>query len=118
VTTKDSKDGSLPQVVPDFAKYNHLYETQWQVDPIAYLKTLAPQQHYYDQAISINNSFDPQLMKRDEKSDKVLLSNFAHIFNLMYNLGFKTAYYSNVRKPESMDAETEDDGCESGACKI
>jgi len=119
VTVKDSKDGSLPQVVPEFAKYNHLYETQWEVDPVAYLKTLAPQQHYYDQAISINNSFDPMKMARDPKTGKVLLSTFASIFTLMYDLGYKTAYYSNVRKPPKLGVEeTEDDGCESGACKI
>ena len=57
----------------------------------------------------------------DPKTGKVLLSNFATIFALMYELGFKTAYYSNVRKPKKLgtdEEETEDDGCESGACRI
>jgi len=121
VSTKDSKDGSLPQVVPDFAKYNHLYETLWDVNPIAYLKTLAPVQHYYDQAISANTSFDPMKMSRDPATDKVLLSNFAEVFCLAYELGYKTLYYSNVRKPKLADGSEPaeaDDGCESGACKI
>lgn len=116
VTGKDSKDGTLPQVVPEYAKLNHRYELVWDVSAERYLRTLAIQQHYYDQAISTNTSFDPQQMGRDKDSDKVLLSNFASIFMLAYNLGFKTLYYSNVRRPDGMEDAT-DEGC-GDACKV
>jgi len=117
ITSKDSKDGTLPQVVPEFAKYNHRYELVWDVSPENYLRTIAVQQHYYDQAISANTSFDPSKMKRDPESGKVLMSNFASIFMLAYNLGFKTLYYSNIRRPDGIEEEVEDD-CAGGACKI
>jgi ribonucleoside-diphosphate reductase alpha chain len=118
ITRKDSKDGTLPQVVPEYSKLSNRYETVWEVSSEKYLRTIAVQQHYYDQAISANTSYDPLKMPRDPESGKVLLSTFASDFILAYNLGFKTLYYSNVRRPEGLVDESEDNGCESGACKI
>lgn len=113
VTNKDSKDGTLPQLVPEYAKLNHTYETVWNVKCEDYLKTLAPIQHYTDQAISANTSYDPKAIPRDPTTGQVLLSTFAKDLSLAYKLGYKTLYYSNVN-----DQETIEEDCESGACKI
>lgn len=113
VTLKDSKDGTLPQLVPEYSKLNHRYETLWEVGVDEYLETIAVEQHYYDQAISANTSFNPAKLPKDPETGKVLLSTFARIFMKAYNLGFKTLYYSNVNS-----RDVAEDGCESGACSV
>jgi ribonucleoside-diphosphate reductase alpha chain len=110
VSIKGSKEGVLPQIVPEFNKLGGYYQTLWNVETRNYLKTIAILQKYIDQAISVNTSYDPT--KRNITIG-VLLSDllFAH------KLGHKTLYYNNTR--DDAGDETEDDGgCDSGACKI
>lgn len=107
VSIKGSKDGALPQVVPEYGKLAAYYETLWQVDVRDYLRTIAPCQKYGDQAISINTSYDPN-------KKKLSLEEMMYDILLAYKLGHKTLYYCNTRDDEE---ETADD-CESGACKI
>lgn len=110
VTIKGSKDGVLPQLVPEYARLNPYYETLWNVSAENYLKTLAPIQRYVDQAISANTSYDPT-----KTEGRVKLSVLAKDMMLAHKLGIKTLYYNNVRDSDGVE---EDDGCESGACKI
>ncbi len=114
VSVKDSKDGSPSQVVPEIQKLAMYYETVWDVKCEDYLRTLAIIQHYTDQAISTNTSYDPKALAKDPATGKVLLSTFAKDFALAYKLGLKTLYYLVVN---DKDAEESDD-CASGACKI
>ncbi len=110
LTVKGSKDGVLPQIVPDYFRCGAYYQTQWNVSVPDYLKTLAPIQKYADQAISNNTSYDPT---KGEIKMSQLLSDLI----LAYKLGHKTLYYSNTRDG-SGDVVVEDDSCAGGACKI
>lgn len=116
VTLKDSKDGTLPQVVPDFARFGFRYELRYDVKVEDYLRTLAVPQHYYDQAISLNTSYSPDNLPKNA-DDKVRLSTYASHFVLAYTLGHKNLYYNNTNTRDGHKLEV-DDGCESGACKI
>ena len=110
VTIKGSKEGVLPQVVPDYIKLAAFYQTLWQVDVRDYLKTMAVLQKYIDQSISVNTSYDPSKYNGEIKMSKLLEDLI-----FAYKLGIKTLYYSNTRDG---GGDTEDDGCGSGACKI
>lgn len=109
LSIKGSKEGVLPQLVPEYNKLGAYYQTLWQVDTKEYLKTLAVCQKYVDQAISINTSYDPTKVE-------LTMSRLLNDLLYAYKLGHKTLYYSNTRDG-SGDEEREDD-CESGACKI
>jgi ribonucleoside-diphosphate reductase alpha chain len=110
ITIKGSKEGVLPQVVPEFSKLNNVYETLWNVDVRDYLKTVAVMQHWVDQSISANTSYNPS---RGEVTMSRLISDLL----FAYRFGVKTLYYSNTYDG-SGDDMLEDGGCESGACKL
>lgn len=114
ITVKDSKDGSLPQVVPEYAKLNHLYETRWNISVENYLYTLAPIQHYNDQSISANTNVHLGTIAKHPESERIRKSEFLSHMILAYKLGYKTLYYSNL----NTRGDIEDDGCAGGACKI
>ncbi len=109
ITIKGSKEGVLPQLVPEYAKLGPFYETLWQVETRDYLKTIAVLQKYIDQAISVNTSYDPG-------KKEVTMTRLMEDLIYSYQLGHKTLYYNNTRDGSGDDEE--DDGCESGACKI
>lgn len=109
ITIKGSKEGVLPQLVPEYAKLGPFYETSWQVNTRDYLKTIAVLQKYIDQAISVNTSYDPG-------KNEIKMSTLIDDLIYAYQLGHKTLYYNNTR--DGSGEEMEDDDCESGACKI
>lgn len=108
ITHKGSKDTSSPQVVPEFSKYNHVYELEYDIPVSDYLQAMARLQKYCDQSISANESYNPF---KGEVTVKTLLTNLL----LAYKLGIKTLYYSNTYTDGDVPL---DDACESGACKI
>lgn len=108
ITIKGSKDGVLPQVVPDYLKLNNIYETLWNVDVQAYLKTVAVFQKYVDQSISTNTSYDPA-------KGEITMAKLIEDLILAYKLGIKTLYYCQTN---DNSGEEIDSGCESGACKL
>jgi ribonucleoside-diphosphate reductase alpha chain len=110
ITIKGSKEGSLPQVVPDFLRFGHNYETVWKVSAEKYISTVAVFQRYCDQALSANTSYDPS-----QFAGQLPLSRLAIDLIAGYKKGIKTFYYNNTRDSSGV---AEDDGCESGACKI
>ena len=114
LTIKGSKEGVLPQLVPEYSKYGPFYETAWKVDVIKYLKTLGVFQKYIDQGMSVNTSYDTT--KGEIKMSK-LISDLIYA----YKAGHKTLYYCNTNDGNEDNEEgsgTEVDDCESGACKI
>ncbi len=112
VTIKGSKDGVLPQVVPEIQKLGPNYQTSWEVSTSDYLKTLAPFQQYTDQAMSLNTSYDPG-------SEPLSISKILDDLLLAYTLGHKTLYYHNTRDGSGEeDMEDNSVGCDSGACAI
>ena len=125
ISTKESKAGSLTQVVPEYAKLKNRYQLMWeQKDCDAYLKTAAVIAAYVDQAISVNTFYNPANYF-DKKVPATLIAK-----NLMeaHRLGIKTFYYSLVNKQGvKADAEEEptilepidfDDEEDCIACKL
>ena len=67
ITIKQSKDGVLKQVAPEYRKLKNKYDMLWdQQSPEGYLSIMAVLQKYIDQGISVNTSYNPQFYE-DEK---------------------------------------------------
>jgi ribonucleoside-diphosphate reductase alpha chain len=130
ISVKESKAGSLTQVVPDYhiKRVRNSYQLMWeQEDCDAYLKTASVLAAYVDQSISTNTFYNPAHFK-DQKVPTTLIAK-----NLMqaHQWGLKTFYYSLINKAgvKRLDDEPveiakqylaepvfEDDDCE--ACKL
>ena len=103
IQTKESKAGSLTQVVPEYHKLKNKYQLLWdQTDCIGYLKTAAVLAAFTDQSISTNTFYNPAHFP-DRKVPTTLIAK-----NLMLFLhwGGKTVYYSLINKAGS---KTEDE---------
>ena len=124
ISVKESKAGSLTQVVPEYHKLKNKYQMMWaQKDCSGYLKTAAVIAAYVDQSISTNTFYNPAHYA-DRKVPTTLIAK-----NLMqaHHWGLKTFYYSLINKAGSkgqdevaaplalIDFDNEDD-CE--ACKL
>jgi ribonucleoside-diphosphate reductase alpha chain len=109
ITIKGSKDGVLPQVVPEILKLNHAYQTLWNVDSKDYLKTVSVFQKHVDQSISCNSSYDPS-------KGEITMGRLIEDLIFAYKIGINTWYYCQVN--DNASDEIEDDGCAGGACKL
>jgi ribonucleoside-diphosphate reductase alpha chain len=93
VSIKQSKDGSLRQVVPEFRKLKNKYELLWdQESPEGYLKLMAVLQKYIDQSISTNTSYNPQFYP----DEQIPMSEMLKHLVMCYKYGIKTGYYFNT----------------------
>ena len=126
ITVKESKAGSLVQVVPEYQKLKNRYQLMWeQTDCVGYLKTAAVLAAYVDQSISTNTFYNPAHWE-DRKVPTTLIAK-----NLMqaHHWGLKTFYYSLLNKqgakaidetPPDMPLEQinfdDEEDCE--ACKL
>jgi ribonucleoside-diphosphate reductase alpha chain len=98
ITVKESKAGSLIQVVPEYNKLKNRYQLMWdQKDCIGYIKTAAVLAAYVDQSISTNTFYNPAHWT-DRKVPTTLIAQ-----NLMqaHRWGLKTFYYSLINKQGS-----------------
>jgi ribonucleoside-diphosphate reductase alpha chain len=98
ITVKESKAGSLIQVVPEYNKLKNRYQLMWaQRDCDGYLKTAAVIAAYVDQSISTNTFYNPAHFA-DRKVPTTLIAK-----NLMqaHRWGIKTFYYSLINKQGS-----------------
>jgi ribonucleoside-diphosphate reductase alpha chain len=124
ISVKESKAGSLTQVVPEYHKLKNKYQLMWaQQDCVGYLKTAAVLAAYVDQSISTNTFYNPAHWA-DRKVPTTLI---ARNLMLAHHWGIKTFYYSLVNKQgaksqadveaplEHIDFDAEED-CE--ACKL
>jgi ribonucleoside-diphosphate reductase alpha chain len=124
ISVKESKAGSLTQVVPEYHRLKNKYQLMWaQQDCVGYLKTAAVLAAYVDQSISTNTFYNPAHWA-DRKVPTTLIAS-----NLMkaHHWGLKTFYYSLINKQgaksqadveaplEHIDFDAEED-CE--ACKL
>jgi len=126
ISVKESKAGSLTQVVPDYQRLKNRYQLMWaQKDCDGYLKTAAVLAAYVDQSISTNTFYNPAHFA-DRKVPTTLIAR-----NLMqaHYWGLKTFYYSLINKAgskmkpeeevatplEEIDFDNQED-CE--ACKL
>lgn len=109
ISIKGSKDGALPQVVPEYGKLNHIYETLWKVKTKDYLNTVGRFQIHVDQSISCNSSYDPA-------RGEITMSELIEDLFFAYSHGIKTMYYNQTN--DNANTVQEDDGCAGGACKL
>ena len=93
VSIKQSKDGVLKQVVPEFRRLKNKYELLWdQASPEGYLKIVAILQKYIDQSISANTSYNPEHYPDQQLPMSEMLKHML----LAYKWGIKTLYYFNT----------------------
>jgi ribonucleoside-diphosphate reductase alpha chain len=123
ISVKESKAGSLTQVVPEYHKLKNKYQMMWaQKDCDGYLKTAAVLAAYVDQSISTNTFYNPAHFADRKVPTTLIAKNLmqAHYWRL------KTFYYSLINKAgskqtaeaaplEAIDFDLEED-CE--ACKL
>jgi ribonucleoside-diphosphate reductase alpha chain len=125
ITVKESKAGSLVQVVPEYQKLKNKYQLMWeQRDCDGYLKTASVLAAYVDQSISTNTFYNPAHFA-DRKVPTTLIAK-----NLMqaHHWGLKTFYYSLINKqgskavaeeaPTMLEAIDFDDAEDCEACKL
>lgn len=124
VSIKQSKDGVLKQVVPEYRRLKNKYELLWdQASPEGYLKIMAVLQKYIDQGISVNTSYNPKFYD----DDKIPMSEMLRHLIMFYKFGGKQLYYFNTNdgqgeididrladNPKQTDNNTPDDNsCDS-----
>lgn len=120
ISIKASKDGILRQVVPEYDRLKDNYELLWELpNNDGYLQLVGLMQKFIDQAISANTNYDPTRFS----SGKVPMQQLLKDLLTAYKLGVKTLYYQNTRdgaedSQNDLAPSIQDDGCESGACKI
>lgn len=125
ISVKQSKDGLLKQVVPEYHRLKDSYELLWDIPSnTGYLSLVCIMQKFVDQAISANTNYDPLKFPNGKVPMKQLLRDMLFI----YIHGGKTLYYHNTRDHSNSTAdelsqpgvsvEKEDADCEGGACKI
>ena len=123
ISVKESKAGSLTQVVPEYHRLKNRYQMMWaQKDCVGYLKTAAVLAAYIDQSISTNTFYNPAHFA-DRKVPTTLIAR-----NLMqaHHWGIKTFYYSLINKQGARAAKEEaplaaidfDDAEDCESCKL
>lgn len=93
ISIKQSKEGVLKQVVPEYRRLKNKYELLWdQKSPLGYLKIVAVMQKFTDQTISANVSVNPAFYKNNQ----IPMSELMDHLLLSYKWGLKTWYYMNT----------------------
>jgi len=93
VSVKQSKDGVLRQVVPEYRRLKNRYELLWnQRSPEGYMNICAVLQKYIDQGISVNTSYNPQFYD----DEKIPMSEMLRHLIQFYKYGGKQLYYFNT----------------------
>ena len=104
ISVKESKAGSLVQVVPEYAKLKNKYQLMWdQTDCSGYLKTSAVLAAYTDQSISTNTFYNPAHFPDRKVPTTLIAKNLmqAHLW------GLKTFYYSLINKKGAKAVEVD-----------
>jgi len=125
ISVKESKAGSLTQVVPEYHKLKNKYQLMWaQKDCDGYLKTAAVLAAYVDQSISTNTFYNPAHFEGRKVPTTLIAKNLmqAHYW------GLKTFYYSLINKqgskqvdeaaPVALEAIDFDDQEDCESCKL
>ena len=115
VTIKKSKQGLIPQVVPEIAKLKNKYTLAYDMnDNNGYINICAVLQKYFDQAISANHYYN--FAKYEEGN--LPMSVVAKDVLYSYKMGLKTLYYANTDDGKTDSIGEEDSDCAGGACKL
>lgn len=95
ISVKESKGGSLVQVVPEYKRLKNRYQLMWeQTDCIDYLKTAAVLAAYVDQSLSTNTFYNPAHFPNGKVPGTLVAKNLM----LGIHWGIKTYYYSLINK--------------------
>ena len=104
LSIKQSKKGTLKQIVPQYNKLKNNYTLLWDMPSNeGYINIVAMVQKFFDQGISANASYNPQNYNNNEVPISVLVNDFL----LMYKNGYKTAYYHNTYDGKTDDVSSE-----------
>lgn len=116
VTTKQSKDGLLKQIVPEYEKLKDQYELLWDIENNkGYLQICAIMQKFVDQSISVNTHYDPAKFENRKVPMKLFLMDLL----TAYKYGIKTLYYHTTRDGSGENMlKTDDNSCADGVCKL
>ena len=116
LSIKKSKQGLVPQVVPDIHNLRNKYTLAYEMDNNAgYTNVTAVIQKYADQSISANHYYN--FAKYD--NGNLPMSEVARDLLYAYKMGLKTLYYANTDDGKTDNVAVEaDNACESGACKL
>ena len=111
LSIKKSKQGLLPQVVPDIHNLRNKYTLAYNMDNNkGYTNIVAVIQKYIDQSISANHYYN---FAKYENSN-LPMSEVAHDLLYSYKMGVKTLYYANTEDGKTDEVEP----CQGGACSI
>jgi ribonucleoside-diphosphate reductase alpha chain len=116
VSIKQSKDGILKQIVPEYQKLKDKYELLWDIkENEGYLQLCAIMQKFIDQSISTNTHYDPSQFESNRVPMKLFLMDLLKA----YKYGIKTLYYHTTRDGSNEELEKQDDNaCADGVCKL
>jgi len=129
VSIKQSKDGVLKQVVPEYRRLKNKYELLWdQKNPEGYLKIMAVLQKYVDQGISVNTSYNPH----HYEDEKIPMSEMLKHLIMFYKYGGKQLYYFNtydgsgeidldklnIKHGDNLELDPVNDDADCDSCKI
>ncbi|SMN14973.1 Ribonucleotide reductase of class Ia (aerobic), alpha subunit [uncultured Candidatus Thioglobus sp.] len=117
VSIKQSKDGILKQIVPDYENLKDKYELLWDIkNNEGYLQLCAIMQKFVDQSISTNTHYDPSQFSGNRVPMKLFLMDLLKA----YKYGVKTLYYHTTRDggADDMLEKDDDNACSDGVCKL
>ena len=114
VTVKKSKQGLIPQVVPEIQRLKNKYTLAYEMESnTGYTNICGVLQKYFDQAISANHYYN---FSKYEENNLPLSVVAKDILN-SYKVGLKTLYYANTDDGKT-DIVPEENDCPGGACKL
>ena len=114
VTIKKSKQGLIPQVVPELAKLKNKYTLAYDMKSnVGYINICAVLQKYFDQSISANHYYNFAKYEDGNLPMSVVAKDILY----SYKVGLKTLYYANTDDGKT-DTVEEDNDCAGGACKL
>ena len=128
LSVKKSKKGPLKQIVPSYTTLKNNYTLLWDMpNNDGYINIVSVMQKFFDQAISGNWSYNPEMYPDNEVPVSVMAKDLLNT----YKYGWKTSYYQNTydakkdgddEKQNELDqlieqlSQAEEEDCDS--CKI
>jgi ribonucleoside-diphosphate reductase alpha chain len=116
LSIKKSKQGLLPQVVPDIHNLRNKYTLAYEMETNdGYTNIVAVIQKYADQAISANHYYNFAKFENGNLPMSVVARDLLYA----YKMGLKTLYYANTDDGKTdRVSESGESSCESGACNL
>jgi ribonucleotide reductase alpha subunit len=105
LSIKQSKKGTLKQIVPQYNKLKNNYTLLWDMPSNeGYINCVSVMQKFFDQGISVNTSYNPQNYQNNEVPISVIVNDVLSL----YKYGAKTAYYHNTYDGKTDDVSAEE----------